>query len=572
MNRESNSRFAYNPTNISINRSTFDRSSQHKTTFNAGKLVPIYVDEVLPGDTFSIDVGMVVRQATPIFPVMDNAQLDMYFFFVPMRIVWEHTKEFFGENTTTQWEQKIEYNIPQITSPENGWNEGTVADYFGIPTKVAFSLTGTEPINHLPFRAYCMIWNEFFRDQNLQDPVLIDKGDSVTQGSNIVTPGADSYQQAALGGGNLLPVCKFFDYFTGALPAPQKGPAVLLPLGAQAPVITGEDITANVLNPTPPMRWHLNSPVPSGLKVVTGGMSDSSPNMNAKITAYTISGVSDISAISSMRPSNLYADLTNATAATINELRMAFQLQKLYERDARGGTRYREIILSHFGVTSPDARQQVPEYLGGFRVPVNIDQVVQTSATDTTSPQGNVAAFSRTSTSRNGFSKSFTEHGYILGLTCIRNENTYQQGLEKMWTRTGRFNFYWPALANIGEQPIYNYEIYAQGDLNSMEDNEVFGYQEAWAEYRYKPSRVSGAMRSNAETGSLDAWHYADNYTKLPTLSDEWIQANQENIGRTLAVQESTGNDEQFIADFYFKCSCTRPMPVYSIPGLIDHN
>lgn len=570
MNRESNSRFAYNPTNISINRSTFDRSSQHKTTFNAGKLVPIYVDEVLPGDTFSIDVGMVVRQATPIFPVMDNAQLDMYFFFVPMRIVWEHTKEFFGENTTTQWEQKIEYNIPQITSPKNGWNEGTVADYFGIPTKVAFSLTGTEPINHLPFRAYCMIWNEFFRDQNLQDPVLIDKGDSVTQGSNIVTPGADSYQQAALGGGNLLPVCKFFDYFTGALPAPQKGPAVLLPLGVQAPILTAS--TANQKISTNPMVFNAPTTGETGtnfnLMIQKGSYLGESNN--ARLIASNESA--GIPNVTNMVPQNLYADLTQATAATINELRMAFQLQKLYERDARGGTRYREIILSHFGVTSPDARQQVPEYLGGFRVPVNIDQVVQTSATDTTSPQGNVAAFSRTSTSRNGFSKSFTEHGYILGLTCVRNENTYQQGLEKMWTRTGRFNFYWPALANIGEQPIYNYEIYAQGDVNYTEDNEVFGYQEAWAEYRYKPSRVSGAMRSNAETGSLDAWHYADNYTKLPTLSDEWIQANQENIGRTLAVQESTGNDEQFIADFYFKCSCTRPMPVYSIPGLIDHN
>ena len=577
MNRNSNSRFAQAP-QVDIQRSTFDRSSGHKTTFNAGKLVPIYVDEVLPGDTFEMKTSAIIRGSTPIFPVMDNANLDIYFFFVPNRLVWDHWKEFNGENTTSKWEQTVEYSIPQMAPPPAepgtvpskpaGWEKGTLADYMGIPTGVGPGASQTNPeytVNHLPFRAYCLIWNEWFRDQNLQDPLLIDTGDSQTNGTHLVPEGNPtvSQNQAALTGANLLPVNKYFDYFTGALPEPQKGPEVLLPLGNTAPVITNQ-------NP--------NSILPQyGVTFKSDQFTEvgKTHNLSIQVTGKKYGKmVADNKATTTLEaqnavPNNLIADLGNATAATINELRLAFQLQRLYERDARGGTRYIEIIKSHFGVTSPDARLQRPEYLGGERIPINIDQVIQTSATtEGTTPQGNTAAYSLTGSQGSYFKHSFVEHGYVLGLACVRTEHTYQQGLEKIWNRKNRFDFYWPALANIGEQAILNKEIYLQ-DSKAMNE-EAFGYQEAWAEYRYKPSRVSSAFRSNITIGSLDAWHYADYYEALPVLSAEWVQETYKNVDRTLAVQSTL--EDQYIADFWFKCKCTRPMPIYSIPGLIDHH
>lgn len=574
MNRNSNSRFAQAP-QVDIQRSTFDRSSGHKTTFNAGKLVPIYVDEVLPGDTFEMKTSAIIRGSTPIFPVMDNANLDIYFFFVPNRLVWDHWKEFNGENTTSKWEQTVEYSIPQMapplstgTIPTAGWEKGTLADYMGIPTGVGPGASQTNPeytVNHLPFRAYCLIWNEWFRDQNLQDPVLIDKGDSQTNGRHLIPEGnsVTFENQAALQGANLLPVNKYFDYFTGALPEPQKGPDVLLPLGNTAPIITNQ-------NP--------NSILPQyGVTFKSDQFTEvgKTHNLSIQVTGQKYGKmVADNSATTTLEaqnavPNNLIADLGNATAATINELRLAFQLQKLYERDARGGTRYIEIIKSHFGVTSPDARLQRPEYLGGERIPINIDQVIQTSGTmEGTTPQGNTGAYSLTGNQGSYFKHSFVEHGYVLGLACVRTEHTYQQGLEKIWNRKNRFDFYWPALANIGEQAILNKEIYLQ-DSKTMNE-EAFGYQEAWAEYRYKPSRVSSAFRSNITSGSLDAWHYADYYEAMPVLSAEWIQETYKNVDRTLAVQSTL--EDQYIADFWFKCKCTRPMPIYSIPGLIDHH
>ena len=573
MNRNSNSRFAQAP-QVDIQRSTFDRSSGHKTTFNAGKLVPIYVDEVLPGDTFEMKTSAIIRGSTPIFPVMDNANLDIYFFFVPNRLVWDHWKEFNGENTTSKWEQTVEYSIPQMapplsteTEPTAGWEKGTLADYMGIPTQVGPGASQTNPeytVNHLPFRAYCLIWNEWFRDQNLQDPVLIDKGDSQTNGRHLIPEGNSITfeNQAALQGANLLPVNKYFDYFTGALPEPQRGPDVLLPLGNTAPVITTNSDVKGITDSAPGLRFKSNTPINSqaNLAVTPGGYGTGN-------LVHTTANVDLING--NMIPANLYADLENATAATINELRLAFQLQKLYERDARGGTRYIEIIKSHFGVTSPDARLQRPEYLGGERIPINIDQVIQTSGTmEGTTPQGNTGAYSLTGNQGSYFKHSFVEHGYVLGLACVRTEHTYQQGLEKIWNRKNRFDFYWPALANIGEQAILNKEIYLQASKATNE--EAFGYQEAWAEYRYKPSRVSSAFRSNIETGSLDAWHYADYYDKLPKLSAEWVQETYKNVDRTLAVQSTL--EDQYIADFWFKCKCTRPMPIYSIPGLIDHH
>lgn len=570
MNRNSNSRFSQAP-QVDIQRSTFDRSSGHKTTFNAGKLVPIYVDEVLPGDTFEMKTSAIIRGSTPIFPVMDNANLDIYFFFVPNRLVWDHWKEFNGENTTSKWEQTVEYSIPQMAPPLTngnvvGWEKGTLADYMGIPTLVGPGASQTNPeysVNHLPFRAYCLIWNEWFRDQNLQDPVLIDTGDSQTNGRHLIPEGNSITfeNQAALQGANLLPVNKYFDYFTGALPEPQKGPDVLLPLGNTAPVITLTEDIPSITGDSPQMRFTSDGPINIQHNVAI------QPIGNGKGTMIQTTANTDLSD-GKLVPTNLYADLGNATAATINELRLAFQLQKLYERDARGGTRYIEIIKSHFGVTSPDARLQRPEYLGGERIPINIDQVIQTSGTaEGTTPQGNTGAYSLTGNQGSYFKHSFVEHGYVLGLACVRTEHTYQQGLEKIWNRKNRFDFYWPALANIGEQAILNKEIYLQPIKNTNE--EAFGYQEAWAEYRYKPSRVSSAFRSNV-TGSLDAWHYADYYEELPKLSAEWVQETYKNVDRTLAVQSTL--EDQYIADFWFKCTCTRPMPIYSIPGLIDHH
>jgi hypothetical protein len=570
MNRNSNSRFAQAP-QVDIQRSTFDRSSGHKTTFNAGKLVPIYVDEVLPGDTFEMKTSTIVRGSTPIFPVMDNANLDIYFFFVPNRLVWDHWKEFNGENTTSKWEQTVEYSIPQMAPPlstdkiKEGWERGTLADYMGIPTQVGPGASQTNPqytVNHLPFRAYCLIWNEWFRDQNLQDPVLIDTGDSQTNGRHLIPEGNSITfeNQAALQGANLLPVNKYFDYFTGALPEPQKGPDVLLPLGSLAPVITNQANNPGITGNSPEMKFVSNQNLQDSKNIIIGPTGGGGGSLlTGQATTETISG--------KLIPSNLVTDLSNATSATINELRLAFQLQRLYERDARGGTRYIEIIKSHFGVTSPDARLQRPEYLGGERIPINIDQVIQTSGTmQGTTPQGNTAAYSLTGNQGSYFKHSFVEHGYVLGLACVRTEHTYQQGLEKIWNRKNRFDFYWPALANIGEQAILNKEIYLQPIKEVNE--QAFGYQEAWAEYRYKPSRVSSAFRGNV--GSLDAWHYADYYEELPKLSAEWVQETYKNVDRTLAVQSTL--EDQYIADFWFKCKCTRPMPIYSIPGLIDHH
>lgn len=555
-------RFAMNPTGLDIQRSRFQRDHQHKTTFNAGDLIPIFVDEYLPGDTFSIDTSFVCRMSTLLHPVMDNAYLDFFFFSVPYRLLWEHWEEFNGANKTSAWEQTIEYEIPQLLAPSGGWSSGTVADYMGLPINVA----NTPSVNALPFRAYAMIWNEWFRDENLQDPVLISNGDAASQGVN-----SGAYVSAGSLGGPPLKVQKFHDYFTSALPEPQKGPDVLLPLGINAPVYPTETAIPENLGASW-VRYNFtgsgNTPLQPGQHANLALDYTSNENFDSVLAAELAE--SSTSLLGNPYPANLWADLSNATAATINQLRQAFQIQRLYEKDARGGTRYTEVIRSHFGVISPDARLQRPEYLGGKRIPINVDQVLQTSATvssgDDASPQGNAAAYSLTGGTDSSFTKSFTEHGIVIGLACVRTEHTYQQGIERFWSRKSRFDFYWPVLANLGEQPIYNKEIFTQG---SAADDEVFGYQEAWAEYRYKPSRVSGELRSTYAQ-SLDTWHYGDDYASLPVLGPDWIQETPVNIDRTLAVQSSTSH--QFIADFFFKCSCVRPMPMYSIPGLIDHH
>lgn len=573
MNRNSESHFAQVP-HAEIQRSRFTRANNHKTTFNEGQLIPIYLDEVLPGDTHQINMSALVRMATPIYPIMDNLWMDVYFFFVPNRLVWEHWREFNGQNNTTHWEQPVDYTIPQIKAPTVGWTKGTLADYFGLPT-----YTKNISVSALPFRAYCLIFNEWFRDQNLQDPAMVNLDDATVTGSN-----SGDYVTNAQLGALPLKAAKMHDYFTSALPAPQKGPDVSIPVDLsdiEAPVKTNVGI--NFAQPYG-LKWTVvgsTNPPESRDYNYAGIYVGTSMQQYPRDEGNTFYGINSETAKNSgvstnpqmIAPSNLTAIFseTSPVGITINQLRQAFALQRLYERDARGGTRYTEILKAHFGVTSPDARQQRPEYLGGYHMPININQVIQQSATDTTSPQGNTAAYSVSTMSRNLVTKSFTEHGFIMGLAVIRQDHTYQQGIRRFWSRKDRTDFYWPALANLGEQAILNKEIFAQG---TKEDDEVFGYQEAWADYRYAPSYVTGAFRSNLSEdergGSLDAWHLADYYSELPSLSDTWIEEGDESMNRVLAVSSEVEN--QFLADMYFVNKTTRPMPLYSVPGLIDHH
>lgn len=547
MSRNAESRFALNPTDIDISRSKFDRNSSVKFSGNVGDIIPFYLDEVLPGDTFQMQTSILVRLQTLVAPIMDNVYLDTYYFFVPARLCWEHWKQFNGENTESKWIPETQYSIPQITAPaDTGWSTGTIADYLGVPTNVS----GIS-VNALPFRAYALICNEWFRDENNLDYLDIPFGDATVAGVNTGTFVTDVAK-----GGKPYIAAKYHDYFTSALPSPQKGPDVGIGLAGSAPVV--------------PMATTISDEKLAG-QYYTATFYGASPTDGSDLSFGT-DGSQTTSwkqgPGKSQKPviNNMFADLSEASSITVNSLRLAFATQKMYEKDARGGSRYVEMIKAHFGVTSPDARQQRPEYLGGTRVPVNINQVVQTSGEQGGTPQGNVAGYSVTSDVNGDFIKSFTEHGYILGLCVMRYDHTYQQGLEKLWSRRQRTDFYLPVFANLGEQPIMNKEIYCTGQDT---DDEVFGYQEAWAEYRYKPSRVAGEMRSNA-TNSLDVWHLADSYTSLPVLQSAWIQEDKSNLDRALQVTSAVSN--QFFADFYIRCECTRPMPLYSIPGLIDHH
>lgn len=547
---------------LNIPRSKVPMPSQLKTSFNSGDLVPIYLKEVLPGSTFQLDTAFVIRMSTPIKPTMDNLHLDISYFFVPNRLVWEHWEEFQGANKTGYWVQPVEYEVPQITVPSvassndvlYGWKSKSLADYFGVPIHSLDTQTTVREysISALPFRGYALIWNEFYRDENLQEPCHIYLDDTTRQGSAFgYNPLPDArYVTTTELGGSLCRVCKFHDYFTSALPEPQKGGAVELPLGDTAPVVSSSDSLYFIGNTTGNSYYTrlVGVDIPHNLALGDNNAPATIPN-GSEIVKYG---------------GGLSVDLSQATAANINQLRMAFALQQVLERDARGGTRYTEILHSHFGVSSPDARLQRPEYLGGKRIPLYINQVLQTSASaDGSTPQGNTAGFSFNAESSSAqFTKSFVEHGFIIGLACVRAEHTYQQGLAKYWSKKRRFDFYMPEFANIGEQPIYNKEIYLQGN---DEDDQVFGYQEAWADYRFTPSLVTGEMRSSYAQ-SLDVWHYADDYGDLPVLGREWIQEPTTNIDRTLAVSSSVS--DQFIADFSFDVKVTLPMPVRSTPGL----
>ena len=553
MSRNTTSHFALNPTRIDMSRSTFPRNSSIKTSFNVGDIVPFYVDEVLPGDTFDVTSSKVVRMPSLVTPIMDNIYLDTYYFFVPNRLVWSHWREFNGENTQSAWLPQTEYEVPQITAPaDTGWAIGTIADYMGIPTGVP-NLT----CNALPFRAYALIMNEWFRDQNLNDPLSIPVTDATVAGVN-----SGNFITDVAKGGLPYKAAKYHDYFTSCLPAPQKGPDVVIPV-AEAGNLPVVPLTEKV----PQAVWSGNSYTAFPSNNYGGSFGADSNCINFNSNGNQLYGKPSVSSDGS-KPviNNLWAVSSgNAQAATINQLRMAFQIQKLYERDARGGTRYIEILKSHFGVTSPDARLQRPEYLGGNRVPITINQVLQNSETATT-PQGTPTGQSLTTDVHSDFKKSFVEHGFIIGVMVARYNHTYQQGLERFWSRRSRFDYYWPVFANIGEMAVLNKEIYATG---GQKDNEVFGYQEAWADYRYKPSRCTGEMRSTAER-SLDVWHLGDDYNSLPALSSEWRAEDSNVIDRVIAVSQQ--NAHQLWADVFIQNKCTRPMPVYSIPGLIDHH
>lgn len=545
---------------IELPRSHWERRFNHKTSFNAGYLIPFYLNmDIIPGTTIKNTTSMVIRMSTPMFPTMDNLYVDTYYFKCSKFWYWEHFRAMMGENELGAWAQEVEYTEPKITTASA--RTSTVNDmmtYIGVPLGVAGLKYSKMAVN-----AYIDIWNQWFRDQNLQAPIEFDKTDA-----NLTVDGTINT------GCGLLPVQKFHDYFTSCLPQPQKGNAINTPLGVSAPVSImgngkGINMTTgqNGTNVGVQLGTFWADPNHPGMLALKNGAVGQSTlpmqsdagginNSNSIIGFNSTPGLAGLTGI---------ADLTQATAATVNALRLAFATQRILEKDARFGTRYREILRGHFGSTAADESLLTPEYLGGKRIPVNIQTVLQNSSTDSTSPLGQTGAFSVTVDTNNDFTKSFTKDDILIGLLCVRADHTYQQGLPRQLTRERRLDRYWPSLAHIGNQPVYNYEIYAQGTAT---DNQVFGYKEAWQEYLYHNNRISGELMSTYAQ-SLDAWHYGDDYDSLPVLSDQWIREPQKFIDRTLAVQSNTAH--QFIADILVTQKVSAPIPINRTPGLIDH-
>lgn len=559
MNRNNERHFLQIP-EMHACRTRFNRDQTILTTFDSGKLIPFFVDEVLPGDTFQIDTAAIIRMSTPKYPVMDDAFIDFYYFYTPNRILWDKFKHFMGEVEETPWMPTIAYKVPQIkingTTEKPAPDEKSILDYMGVPTKVKKPFT----INALPIRAYVKIWNEFFRDENVDNAAVLksDSADVTYKFDAEETETLEKDLQNAVLGGNLLPVNKYHDYFTSCLPYPQRGPEVNLPMSGNAPIYWA-DSTDNPLVIADLKNTGIWKEGTGGYLYRTGNeiMTQDYKNINEKARAVvgTFSGSAKLG-------ERMTADLSAVTAATINDLRQAVAVQQYYEALARGGSRYREQVRALWDVTISDKTVQIPEYLGGGRYQVNVNQIVQTSGqqTKTDTPLGETGAVSVTPIRESSFTKSFEEHGFVIGVACVRHNHSYQQGLERFWSRRDRLDYYVPQFANIGEQPVKKKELMLTGERT---DEDTFGYQEAWADYRMKPNRVSGLMRSNA-TGTLDFWHYADNYSTVPTLSQEWMAEGKTEIARTLIVQ----NEPQFFGAVRVANKTTRRMPLYSVPGL----
>lgn len=553
-----------------MKRTKFDRSHVYKTTFDSGKLIPVFVDEVLPGDTARMSVNYFARLATPIKPIMDNIYLDWFFFFVPNRLVWEHWQNFCFEQEDP--EDNTDYVIPSVTAADNSDNSyvGSLWDYFGLPVNTPGSLSG---ISALPFRGVYLIWNEWFRDENLQKSVKIQKGDN-----NEVLNSARSSEQPSwvfTSGTSIVPglACpprgKRHDYFTSSLPWTQKGPGVSIGLAGTAALVDPSPVSGYFVQQSNDSLGAAQLSSDGGVhEVYTGnGTLQYQGGYSVSIAGHSVNGSGSATVAakpgSSWLSKNSYADLDSSSIFTINSLRTAFQMQKFYERLARGGSRYTEVLRSFFGVVSPDARLQRPEFLGSFTKMVNVNPIAQTSATDGTSPQGNLSAYGVTAAKFHGFTKSFVEHGYVFGFVCARADLTYQQGINKMWLRSTVYDFYWPTFAHLGEQAVELREIYAQG---SEDDTTVFGYQERYAEYRYKPSQITGKFRSSVTGGTLDIWHLSQFFKTAPVLNEEFIVENPP-IERIIAVP----SEPEFLLDIGFRYTTVRPMPMFGTPGLVDH-